>query len=317
MTSEYVLQVEKANKHFGEFHAVKDISFAIKNGEIVGFLGPNGAGKTTTIRMIMGIYPIDDIARISVFDNVISSKSHEYKREIGFVPEISNAFSDFTVIENIIFYGEIFGLKRSLIRDRAEILLSRYNLMDKKDSVVKTLSKGLKQRLNFILALIHNPSLLILDEPTSGLDPLSIQLLRQNILKLREDGKTILITTHDLGEAQKLCDRILIINYGRLIADETPAQLQKRFDLPTQITFTTDPKLSEENESNFFKEMAVTPNDKGYLLHCNNPLEVMAKLNEIQEKFKISINNLKVEERSLEDIFFHIINNDEKSRKGK
>ncbi|MHA1610627.1 MAG: ABC transporter ATP-binding protein [Promethearchaeota archaeon] len=317
MASEYVLQVEKANQYFGDFHAVKDITFSIKNGEIVGFLGPNGAGKTTTIRMIMGIYPLDGITRISVFDNVISSKSHEYKREIGFVPEISNAFSDLTVIENIVFYGEIFGLKRNLIRDRAEILLKRYNLMEKKDSVVKTLSKGFKQRLNFILALIHDPSLLILDEPTSGLDPISIKLLRQNILKLRDESKSILITTHDLGEAQKLCDRILIINYGRLIANETPAQLQKRFEFPTQITFTTDPKLSEETESNLLKELKATRSDDGYLLYCNKPLDVMVKFNEIQGRFKISINNLKVEERSLEDIFFHIINIDEKSRKRK
>ncbi|MHA1520623.1 MAG: ABC transporter ATP-binding protein [Promethearchaeota archaeon] len=317
MASEYVLHVEKANKFFGKFHAVKDISFAIRNGEIVGFLGPNGAGKTTTIRMIMGIYPLDGNTRITVFNNVISGKSHEYKREIGFVPEISNAFSDFTVIENIVFYGEIFGLKNKLIRDRANILLKRYNLMDKKDSVVKTLSKGLKQRLNFILALIHDPSLLILDEPTSGLDPLSIQLLRQNILKLRDEGKTILITTHDLGEAQKLCDRILILNYGRLIADETPAQLQKRFDFKTQITFTTDPKLSEGENSNFLKELTATSSENGYMLYCNDPLDVMAKLNEIKEKFNISINNLMVEERSLEDIFLHIINIDEKSRKEK
>lgn len=317
MSSEYVLQVEKANKHFGEFHAVNDITFSIKNGEIVGFLGPNGAGKTTTIRMIMGIYPLEDGTRISVFDNVISSKAHDYKRKIGFVPEISNAFSDLTVIENIVFYGQIFGLKRGLIQDRAEFLLTRYNLMEKKESVVKTLSKGLKQRLNFILALIHDPSFLILDEPTSGLDPLSIQLLRQNILKLRGEGKSILITTHDLGEAQKLCDRILIINYGRLIADETPAQLQKRFDLPTQITFTTDPKLSEEMELKYFQGLTITPKEKGYLLYCNKPLEIMAKLNGIQEKFNFAITNLKVKERSLEDIFFHIINTDEEAQKEK
>ncbi len=317
MASEYVLQVENASKHFGEFHAVKNITFAIKSSEIMGFLGPNGAGKTTTIRMIMGIYPLEDETRISVFNDLISNKSHDYKRKIGFVPEISNAFSDLTVIENIVFYGKIFGLKRNLIHDRAELLLTRYNLMDKKESIVKTLSKGLKQRLNFILALIHDPSLLILDEPTSGLDPLSIQLLRQNILKLRDEGKSILITTHDLGEAQKLCDRILIINTGRLIADETPAQLQKRFDLPTQITFTTDPRLSKEKEGEFFKELSVTSRKQGYVLFCNNPLDVMGQLTEIQKLHSIAITNLKVEERSLEDIFFHIIKTDEKIQKGK
>ncbi|MHA1344646.1 MAG: ABC transporter ATP-binding protein, partial [Promethearchaeota archaeon] len=194
-------------KRFGDIIAVNDISFKINTGEIVGILGPNGAGKTTTIRLLTGVFQLENKGKIEIFGENIVKNPRKYKKNFGIVPEISNAFSDYTVLQNLNFSGSIYGLSKKQIEKRVQTLLTQFNLMDKIHSKTKTLSKGLKQRLIFCLALLHEPPILILDEPTSGLDPFSVNLMRKQILQLKKEGKTILITTHNMQEAQNICDR--------------------------------------------------------------------------------------------------------------
>ena len=248
ITELVAIKVLNLIKIFGSLVAVNNVSFEINQGEIVGILGPNGAGKTTTIRLLTGVFQLENNAKIEIFGDDVIHNPTKYKKNFGIVPEISNAFSDYSVWQNLMFSGGIYGISKEEIEKRSKKLLTQFNLIDKMNSKTKALSKGLKQRLNLCLALLHDPPILILDEPTSGLDPISVNLMRNQILKLKEEGKTILITTHDMREAQNMCDRILIMNKGKIIADESPDTLREQFKSTSTILFKIDGVISTEKE---------------------------------------------------------------------
>jgi len=310
MSSNAVICVNHLTKKFGDFTAVNDISFEVAHGEILGMLGPNGAGKTTTIRMITGVFKVNQPNCIKVEGTDILD-SPEYKANFGIVPEVSNAFLDFTVWQNLKFSGSLYGLKKSEIEKRGNYLLELYDLKDKKNSITKSLSKGLKQRLNFCMALIHNPNILIFDEPTTGLDPISVKILREQILKLQQQGKTIFITTHDLREAEKVCDRILVLYKGNLIADETPEKLRQKFKSETIISldFYSKPDKWELILDELRKKFKILQKKYRIQIMSNNILEDMAQLNEIIQNYKIIPENIKVIEPTLEDAFIDLIQN--------
>ncbi|MHA1235845.1 MAG: ABC transporter ATP-binding protein, partial [Promethearchaeota archaeon] len=221
------------------------------------------------------------------------------------------AFSDYTVWQNLNFSGGIYGISKEDIEIRAKKLLNQFELIEKRHLKTKTLSKGLKQRLNFCLALLHEPPILILDEPTSGLDPISAKMMRTYILQLKKEGKTILITTHDLREAQTICDRILIMNRGKIIADESPDYLRERFKSTDSIIFKIDGALSDDLKNkmkNIFKKLK-EKNDY-HVFSSDNALKDITKLNKFAEENNLKISDLKIEETSLEEVFIHLINKD-------
>ncbi len=298
-------------KQYGDLVAVDDISFKIFKGEIVGILGPNGAGKTTTIRLITGLFKSRENSEIYIFNKALNLNPNRSKLKFGIVPEVSNAFVDFTVWENLMFTGRIYGLSKTQVETRAKILLDQYDLLDKIHAKTKALSKGLQQRLNFCLALLHEPSILILDEPTSGLDPFSVKIMRKRILQMKEEeNKTILITTHDMQEAQNLCDRVLIMNKGKIITDADPDTLRKnfkqkstiRFQIVNEITDEQDQKLKEQLQHKIKREKSGY-----YRLISDNPLEDIANLYDLVKKNDIKITNLTIKEASLEDVFIDLI----------
>ena len=174
---------------------------------------------------------------MEIFGEDMAKKTLLCKSFFGIVPEISNAFLDYTVLQNLNFTGHLYGLSSPEIKKRSKTLLDQFDLINKGQALTKTLSKGLQQRLNFCIALLHDPPILIFDEPTSGLDPISVKVLREQIRQLRDGGKTILLTTHDMQEAQKICDRVLIINGGKIIIDESPDVLRARFGSGKTILF--------------------------------------------------------------------------------
>ena len=307
----YAIKVFNLSKKFEDLIAVDNVSFKINKGEIVGILGPNGAGKTTTIRLLTGIFKLDDQARIEIFEKDMTENPNKYKMNFGIVPEISNAFSDYTVWQNLNFSGGIYGISKEVIEIRAKKLLKQFDLLEKRHSKTKTLSKGLKQRLNFCLALLHEPPILILDEPTSGLDPISAKMMRTYILKLKKEGKTILITTHNLREAQTICDRILIMNRGKIIADESPNYLRERFKSTDSIIFKIDGVLSDDLK-NKMKDIFKNLKEKNdyYVFSSDNALKDITKLNIFSEENNLKISELKIEETSLEEVFIHLINKD-------
>jgi len=310
-TESVAIKVLNLIKRFGPLIAVNNVSFEINRGEIVGILGPNGAGKTTIIRLLTGVFQLEDEARIEIFGKDITENPSKYKKNFGIVPEISNAFSDYSVWQNLKFSGGIYGISKDKIEKRSKKLLTQFDLINKMYSKTKTLSKGLKQRLNLCLALLHDPPILILDEPTSGLDPISVNLMRNQILKLKEEGKTILITTHDMREAQTICDRILIMNKGKIITDERPDTLREQFKSTSSILFKIDGVLSTEQENILSEMFKLIKEKSGYhVFSSDNALKDISNLFQVSKENNIKISELKIKETSLEEVFIHLIKED-------
>ncbi|MFX0046778.1 MAG: ABC transporter ATP-binding protein [Candidatus Hermodarchaeota archaeon] len=207
-------------------YAVDDISFEVKKGEIFGFLGPNGAGKTTTIRMMTGVLKPTrgdiEVLGLDAWKNQIAVKQFT-----GNVPEMANVYFSFSGWENLMFIGELYGISRKERITKAESLLKQFDLYEKRNLKSKKYSKGMKQRLLLCMALMTNPKILFLDEPTAGLDVQSAKIIKQLMREYNKSGVTIFLTTHDMDVANELCDRIAIINHGKIISLDTPDNLKK------------------------------------------------------------------------------------------
>ena len=221
---EPVIEAENLVKQFGSFTAVDTVSFAVRPGEVFGFLGPNGAGKTTTMKMIQCASPRTS-GSLSVFGMDPDTHSHEIKAMIGVVPQETNLDTEFSTYENLIVYSRYFGIPKEIAEERAEKLLDFVQLSEKRDVNIEKLSGGMKRRLILARALVNQPKLLILDEPTIGLDPQARHLIWEKLKLLRSLGNTIVLTTHYLEEAERLCDRLVIMNNGTILVEGSPADL--------------------------------------------------------------------------------------------
>jgi ABC-2 type transport system ATP-binding protein len=213
-------------KYYGDFLAVDHISFDVEQGEIFGFLGPNGAGKSTTIRMLTGIStPTEGTASIVGFD--IMKQSVEAKSQMGIVPDISNIYTELTAWENLDFTGKLYGVPKAKREEKAADLLKRFDLYDRRNEKVEGFSRGMRRRVCIAMALINDSKVLFLDEPTSGLDVKSVREIRRLIRELNEEGLTTFLTTHNIEEASQMCDRVAIINRGKIAATDTPEKLKR------------------------------------------------------------------------------------------
>ncbi len=209
---EPVLVTEAVVKHFGAVRAVDGVSFAVRPGTILGLLGRNGAGKTTTIRMINGVF-LPDAGRISLFGGDGASS----RDRVGYLPEERGLYKKMKLLEMLLFFAEIKGRRPAAVREPARRWLTRFELWDKRDAKLEELSKGNQQKVQLVMALLHEPELLVLDEPMSGLDPVNVVLVRRLLGELRDEGRTILLSTHMMGEAEKLVDDIVLIHDGKVV----------------------------------------------------------------------------------------------------
>jgi ABC-2 type transport system ATP-binding protein len=223
-----MLRVENLTKRYGQRVAVNAISFSIDQGETVGLLGPNGAGKTTAIAMISGIARPDGgdvtLGGLSIKQNAIA-----LKRRVGLVPQDLALYDELSAWSNLQLFGGLHGLGAAQLRPRAEAALSLVGLTDRSKDRVGTFSGGMKRRLNIAAALLHDPDLILLDEPTVGVDPQSRNAIFENLEELKRRGKTLLYTTHYMEEAERLCDRVLILDHGRILADDTVTQFRQQY----------------------------------------------------------------------------------------
>lgn len=218
------IRVQELTKVYGQQRAVNAINFEISPGEIVGFLGPNGAGKSTTMKMLTGyLKPTSGIAEINDL-NVVASPI-EVKKQIGYLPEHNPLYLEMYVQEFLGFVGELYGLKQQNLKHRVAEIIEMVGLLPEKNKKIGQLSKGYRQRVGLAQALIHDPSVLILDEPTTGLDPNQLIEIR-NLIKHIGKDKTVILSTHIMQEVEALCDRVLIINKGSLVADFMIEELQ-------------------------------------------------------------------------------------------
>lgn len=222
-----VLEAKNLEKRFKDFVAVNKINFKVKEGEVFGFLGPNGAGKTTTMKIIQCVSPKTS-GDLKVFGLDVNEHPREIKQHMGVVPQMDNLDPDFSVIENLIQYSSYFDIPIEEAKKRANDLVDYVQLNDKKESSIDKLSGGMKRRLVLARAMINNPKLLILDEPTTGLDPQARHLIWEKLKDLSSRGITVILTTHYMEEAARLCDRIVIMDNGKILVEGTPKNLIKK-----------------------------------------------------------------------------------------
>jgi len=225
--AEPLVSAHDLSKQFGDLHAVDGIDFEVRRGEVFGFLGPNGAGKSSTMRMIGCVSPITG-GTLSVLGMDPATDGARIRSRLGVVPQDNNLDEELTVYENLLIYGRYFGLSRKVINERIDELLAFAQLDERRKSRVEPLSGGMKRRLTIARGLINTPELLILDEPTTGLDPQARHLLWDRLYRLKQEGVTLLLTTHYMDEAEQLCDRLVIMDKGKIVAEGTPRQLIER-----------------------------------------------------------------------------------------
>ncbi len=223
-----IITAHNLEKYFGTLAAVDGISFSVQKGEIFGFLGPNGAGKTTVMKMIHCVSKRTG-GDLLVFGMDTDRDPRTIKQRLGVVPQENNPDPDFTVFQNLTIYARYFGIPRTEAEERAEELLEFMQLSEKRDAPIETLSGGMKRRLIIARALMNEPELLILDEPTIGLDPQARHLIWEKLRHLRSRGCTLLMTTHYLDEAERLCDRLVIMDSGKILVEGNPAELVKKY----------------------------------------------------------------------------------------
>jgi lipooligosaccharide transport system ATP-binding protein len=229
-----ILSVRQARKSYGSNAVVDGISFELERGECFGLLGPNGAGKTTTLRLCLGLIDPDG-GEITLLEQPVPQAARQARARVGIVPQMDNLDPDFSVAENLLVYGRYFGLGDRLIRERIPALLEFAGLNHRGDAKLVTLSGGMKRRLTLARALINDPDLIFLDEPTTGLDPQARHLIWERLRRLLNQGKTILLTTHFMDEAERLCDRLIIMDRGRTIAEGPPRELVGRVIEPQVV----------------------------------------------------------------------------------
>ena len=218
--------IEHVTKRFAGHTAVKDLSFTVPAGGIFGLLGPNGAGKSTTIRMIMDIIEPDE-GRISLFGSAASSR--DLSARVGFLPEERGLYKKMKILEHLVFLGEVKGMRVSDAKSKADKWLHRLGLGDWGQKKVEDLSKGMQQKVQFAGALIHDPELVILDEPFSGLDPVNLQVMKDVVVEIARSGRTVLFSTHIMEQAERMCDRIVIIARGEKVVDGTVSEVKAGF----------------------------------------------------------------------------------------
>ena len=231
-----MIEVQELTKKYGAVTAVDAISFTAQHGQVTGFLGPNGAGKTTTMRMLTGFTP-PTAGRAAVAGFDVFEQSIEVRKRVGYLPENVPLYRDMTARGYLMYMAEIRGVKHR--RDRADAVLKRVNLLDRANSQIRTLSKGMRQRLGLAQALLHDPQVLILDEPTIGLDPLQVLELRDLVRELGRDH-TLLFSTHILSEAEQVCDSVVIINRGQVVAQGSPSELRSQLERGGRILVRID-----------------------------------------------------------------------------
>ena len=240
-TSSNIILAENLTKRFGTFTAVNGVNFSVTKGECFGLLGPNGAGKTSIARMIFGFSPLSD-GKLMVLDKDIRTDARKIKAQLGVVAQEDNLDPELTVRENLLVYATYFSIPPSTASKRTTEILEFMDLSSKADSVVEELSGGMKRRLTLGRALINEPKLLILDEPTTGLDPYARHMVWQRLRRLKENGTTMLLTTHYLEEASQLCDRLIIINHGNILDEGTPSSLIESYVGQSALELIVDPE---------------------------------------------------------------------------
>ena len=319
------VEVKNLTKYYDKFLAVDHIDFTVKQGEIFGFLGPNGAGKSTTQRMLVTLLTPSE-GQILILGHDLAHDAYPAKRQIGLVPEESNVYTELTAWDNLMFTGRLYRMPKDERSARAQELLETFGLWEKRDVKVENFSKGMRRRLSIAMAVIHKPALLFLDEPTPGLDAQSARTIQGMIRQLSAEGTTIFMTTHQIEEANQLCDRVAIINHGKIAAIDTPEQLKQTFQQvqSVEVAFAsktlkvfTQVSQNEVQGTETFRvsteKLTTLPDVKTVVkvgdkwrLYTEDPSALLPHILQFAETHGLRIVSLNTLAPSLEDVFLQI-----------
>ena len=301
------IEVEQIRKQFGAFTAVDGVSFQVEHGEVFGLLGPNGAGKSTLIRMLTTLLPpTSGMARVNGFDVVQSA--NEVRKSIGVIPQAMTSDLDLSAEENIMIFAKLYGVPRGKRKSTIRDLLQAVELSAWADKPVRMLSGGMRRRLEIARGLVHQPKIFFLDEPTTGLDPVSRQAVWEMLSRLKKDRDlTILITTHYMDEADKLCNRIAIIDHGKLVALDSPMKLKASVPGTNtlEVSFADIPEGWEETLKHLQDVESVTGQDHVFRIASNNGPRTVVGLVEAARAAQVTVASLAVQSTTLDDVFMH------------
>jgi len=305
--SMFAIEVNDLTKIFGTLVAINKLNFSVNEGETFGFLGPNGAGKTTTIRILTGItQPTSGTAKIFGYD--IQNEIISARQSIGIVHETSNVYDDLTAWQNMIFTAELYHVNKAEREKKSKELLEIFGLFERKDNKAHEFSKGMKRRLTLAMGLVNSPKLLFLDEPTSGLDVQSNLIIRDVVADLTQKGVTVFLTTHNIEEANVMCDRVAIINKGQIAAIDAPEQLKKTIESVQSVEVAFDKRgleqMDELRKLPFVNE-ARKEGDK-IKLYTEDPSAIIEEVMTYAKQKNLKIISISTLGPSLEDVFIKL-----------
>jgi ABC-2 type transport system ATP-binding protein len=298
------IEANNLTKSFGAVTAVDDVSITIPEGGIFGFLGPNGAGKTTTIRMLTGVL-IPDAGSVRILGTDVNKDPLTAKLKMGVIPENGTVYSDLTAEQNILITAKFYGMNRASREARAGEILTRLGLTERRNDIVRTFSKGMRQRISIACAIVHSPPVLILDEPTTGLDVYSRRLVIDTVRHMNREGSTILLTTHNIEEANAICNTISIINKGKIVATGSPEKLKKTFDTSRYVEVSFDQPVGKE----LFAAPVITraePWGDKWRIFTDDPDRAVKHLASVAERDHLTIVSIATSNPTLEEAFVRL-----------
>ncbi|MBN1449710.1 MAG: ABC transporter ATP-binding protein [Anaerolineales bacterium] len=302
-----VLQTENLTKHYGSLAAVKGLNLEIQRGEIFGLLGPNGAGKTTSINLMCGLLK-PDTGRVFIHGKPVNGGDVEIRARIGVCPQNTILWGKLTCLEQLEFIGEMYGMKRRDARQRGHELLEIMGLAEKRNRLASTLSGGMQRRLNIILALVHDPDILVLDEPEAGLDPQSRVLVREYIREWAlQRNRTVILTTHNMDEADRMAQRVAIMDHGELLVLDTPEALKRKVGEGDvlEIDLDGDQGLPPKNGLEAVIRLAPQTSLVGrtLVIRAKAAVDLLAAITEILRAAGFQPGEIRLRENTLEDVF--------------
>ncbi|NLB72289.1 MAG: ATP-binding cassette domain-containing protein [Chloroflexi bacterium] len=289
--------VEHIAKSFGETQAVKDVSFSVRPGEIFGLLGPNGSGKTTSIRVILDIYQPEK----GTVEILGGPMNEEKLNQIGYLPEERGLYQDVELSRNLTYLATLKNMTREEIDQKLPVWLERFDLSDHQKKKTKELSKGMQQKAQLIAALIHDPEIIIIDEPFTALDPVNTQLVKDLLIDLRDEGRTIMMSTHQMNQVEQLCDRLVLIDHGTVLLEGDLKEIQTQF-ATNQVLIQTDSELPE----NIKGVQSIQEEGLYYRLTPADGLSPRVVLQELIDQ-RISLSSFEIATPTLDEIFIKVV----------
>ena len=295
-----MIKAENLKKRYGNVVAVNDVSFEVSKAETFGLLGPNGAGKTTAIKVLCGLLKPD--AGTVTLDGKTNPGLIEVRLSLGVVPQTLAIYEELSALDNLNFFGKIYGLKGQKLKERVRDCLEIAGLTQRSKDRVSKFSGGMKRRLNMACSLLHEPPILLLDEPTVGVDPQSRNLIFDTIEEWKKQGRTIIYTTHYMEEAERLCDRVAILDHGKILDIDRVGNLIKKHGGPSHIEAELEEKPDIEKIKPFVDDKDIQIKENIIRFKTSQPMESLAKLNRSGFRFR----TLKVQTANLEDVFLNL-----------